>query len=56
MNESAYYHDEIVKNLGKNVDSSKYLNKNSFKDDILSVNAKRMYIQALNVINKILKL
>lgn len=55
-NESAYYHDEIIKNLSNNIDISKYLSKSSFKHDILSVNAKRMYLQALNVINKILKL
>lgn len=56
LNESAYFNQKIISNLKKIVKPSKYLNKNILNGQILSVNAKRIYVQAINVINKILKL
>ena len=56
LNESTYFNKTIINNFKQKVKSTKYLNKNIFNGQILSVNAKRIFIQAVNVINKILKL
>lgn len=56
LNQSSYFHDQIMANVKKDIPNTKYLAKNLFSKEILSTNAKRIYIQAINVINKILKL
>ncbi|MBQ3621938.1 hypothetical protein II941_04145 [bacterium] len=56
LNQSSYFHDQIMANVKKDILNTKYLAKNLFSKEILSTNAKRIYIQAINVINKILKL
>ena len=56
LNASAYFYDQIFANTKKGIPISKYLSKKLFSKEILSVDARRMFIQAINVINKILKL
>ena len=56
LNASAYFYDQIFANTKKDIPISKYLSKKLFSKEILSIDAKRMFIQAINVINKILKL
>lgn len=57
VNSSTYFLKEIKQNRDKEFNlTGWYLPKNLFKDEILSVNAKRTFIQAVNVINKIIHL
>ena len=57
VNSSTYFYNNVKRNKEKNYKfNGWYLPKNLFKDEILSVNAKRTFIQAINVINQIIHL
>ncbi|MBQ5492750.1 MAG: type II CRISPR RNA-guided endonuclease Cas9, partial [Mycoplasmataceae bacterium] len=57
VNSTTFFYNNIKKNREKNYNlNGWYLPKNLFKDEILSVNAKRTFLQAIKVINQIIHL